>query len=74
MAIPILYPEPLALVLGLMVIFVFVLAGPRILMGLLGLDRKVMGAHASNRYWKIAYWVSLVAVLSFGLVDVATVV
>ena len=66
--IPILYPEPLSLVLGLMVVFVFVLIGPGILMGLLGSDRKVMGEYASSRYWKAAYWVSLAGVLALGLV------
>jgi Mn2+/Fe2+ NRAMP family transporter len=72
--IPILYPEPLSLVLGLMVVFVFVLVGPGILMGLLGSDSRVMGGHVSNSYWKVAYWVSLAAVLSFGLVAVLSAV
>jgi Mn2+/Fe2+ NRAMP family transporter len=71
-AIPILYPEPLSLVLGLMVVFVFVLVGPGVLMGLLGSDARIMGAYASNRRWRIAYWISLAAVLSFGLIAVAT--
>ena len=72
--IPVLYPEPLSLVLGLMVVFVFVLVGPGVLMGLLGSDRRVMGEYVSSRYWKVAYWVSLAAVLSFGLVAVASAV
>jgi Mn2+/Fe2+ NRAMP family transporter len=66
--IPILYPEPLSLVLGLMVVFVFVLIGPGVLMGLLGSNPRIMGTFASNRYWKVAYWLSLAAVLSFGVV------
>jgi len=66
-AIPILYPEPLSLVLGLMVVFVFVLVGPGILMGLLGSNSKIMGTYASSRTWKVAYWVSFAAVLSFGV-------
>jgi Mn2+/Fe2+ NRAMP family transporter len=69
-AIPILYPEPLSLVLGLMVVFVFVLVGPGVLMGLLGSDVHVMGAYASSHTWKLAYWVSLALVLSFGLAAV----
>jgi Mn2+/Fe2+ NRAMP family transporter len=73
-AIPIIYPEPLSLVLGLMVAFVFVLVGPGILMGLLGSDKRVMGAYASSRNWKVAYWVSLALVLSFGLAAVAAAV
>ena len=67
MAIPIIYPNPLSLVLGLMVVFVFVLVGPGVLMGLLGSDRRIMGEHASSTPWKLAYWVSLAAVLSFGI-------
>jgi Mn2+/Fe2+ NRAMP family transporter len=71
-AIPILSPEPLSLVLGLMVVFVFVLVGPGVLMGLLGSDARIMGTYASNRRWRVAYWISLAAVLSFGLIAVAT--
>ncbi len=73
-AIPILYPEPLSLVLGLMMVFVFVLIGPGILMGLLGSNSKIMGRYASNRYWKVAYWLSLAAVLSFGIVALVAAV
>ena len=73
-AIPILYPEPLSLVLALMVVFVFVLIGPGVLMGLLGSNRMIMGAYASNRRWKVAYWVSLAAVLCFGVAAVVAAV
>jgi Mn2+/Fe2+ NRAMP family transporter len=69
--IPVLYPEPLSLVLGLMVVFVFVLIGPGVLVGLVGSDSRIMGAHASNKYWRAAYWLSLAAVLSFGVFAVA---
>jgi manganese transport protein len=72
--IPILYPEPLSLVLGLMVIFVFVLVGPGILMGLLGSNRQIMGGYTSNAYWKVAYWLSLAAVLGFGVVAVVAAI
>jgi Mn2+/Fe2+ NRAMP family transporter len=68
--IPILYPEPLSLVLGLMVVFVFVLIGPGVLMGLVGSNRRIMGPYTSKRYWKVAYWLSLAAVVSFGVVAV----
>ena len=69
--IPILYPAPLALVLGLMVVFVFVLVGPGVLMGLLGSNRKIMGEYASTSPWRVAYWISLAAVLAFGILAVA---
>ena len=68
--IPILYPEPLSLVLDLMVIFVFVLIGPGVLMGLLSANKRIMGEHASGTGWSAAYWLSLAAVLAFGIVAV----
>ncbi len=36
-------------------------------MGLLGSDEKVMGEYTSGVAWKAAYWLSLAAVLSFGV-------
>ena len=33
-----------------------------------------MGRYASNKYWKAAYWVSLAAVLSFGVVALVAAV
>jgi len=68
--IPILYPTPLSLVLELMVVFVFVLVGPGILMGLVSADKRIMGEHVSGAGWKVAYWLSLTAVLVFGIVAV----
>jgi manganese transport protein len=73
-AVPIFYPDPLALVLNLMVAFVFVLAGPGILMGMLTSNRKIMGSLVSTPRWKIAYWLSLALVLSFGIVAVVVLV
>ena len=69
-AVPIVSPDPLSLALGLMVAFVFVLAGPGILMGKVASDPRVMGEHASRGAVKVAYWVSLAATLSFGVVAV----
>ena len=66
-AVPIFYPDPLGLVLGMMVAFVFALAGPGILMGKLASDRRVMGEFASGTLLKAAYWASLAAVLGFGV-------
>jgi len=54
--------------LQLMVVFVFVLIGPALIMGLLSSSRKVMGENASTTFWKIAYWTSLGAVISVGVV------
>ncbi len=73
-AIPIFYSDPLSLVLNLMVAFVFVLAGPGILMGMLASNRRIMGSLVSNASWKVAYWVSLALVLSLGVVAVAVLI
>ncbi len=70
-AIPIFYPDPLALVLNLMVVFVFILVGPGILMGKLTSDRRIMGKYVSSTRWKAAYWLSLASVLAFGVVALA---
>jgi len=67
-AVPIFYPDPLSLVLGLMVVFVFVLVGPGVLMGMLASDRRIMGGLTSGKRLQAAYWVSLAAVLSFGVI------
>jgi manganese transport protein len=72
--IPILYPDPLSLVLGLMVGFVFVLVGPGVLMGLLASDDRVMRTYASTSRWKVAYWASLALVVGFGLVAVVAAI
>jgi manganese transport protein len=53
--------------LQLMVIFVFVLIGPAMIMGLLSSSKKVMGEHASTTFWRVAYWASLAAVISTGV-------
>ena len=69
--VPILYPQPLALVLDLMVLFVFLLVGPGVLLGLIASDRRVMGDSASGRLSKAAYWGSLALVVGLGVVAVA---
>lgn len=66
--VPMLYPDPLGLALNLMVVFVFVLVGPGVLMGMLASDGRVMGALASTRRWKVAYWLCLAAIVGLGVV------
>lgn len=70
-AIPIFYPNPLGLVLNLMVLSIFVLVGPGILMGKLASNRTIMGKYVSSGREKSAFWLSLAVVLSFGVVAVA---
>lgn len=64
--VPVLFSNPLNLVLNLMVVFVFILVGPGVLLGLLAQDKRIMGDLVSTGSWKIGYWVSLLFVLSFG--------
>jgi Mn2+/Fe2+ NRAMP family transporter len=68
--IPFLFPHPLTLVLVLMVLLVFILIGPGILVGLLASDKRIMGAHASHGFWKVAYWASLGSVVLCGVLAV----
>jgi len=72
--VPIFLSNQLSLVLDLMVALVFVLIGPGVLMGLLASNRSLMGRYASNGRWSAAYWLSLAAVLSFGIVALAAAV
>jgi len=44
------------------------LIGPALIMGLLSSSKKVMGESASRTFWKVAYWTSLGAVISVGIV------
>lgn len=68
--VPFLFPHLLGIVLVLMVLLVFVLAGPAIAVGLLASDREVMGEHASKGIWRVAYWASLVSVVACGVLAV----
>jgi len=72
--VPVFLTSQLTLILNLMVAFVFVLLGPGVLMGLLASNRRIMGKYASSGRWKAAYWISLAAVLSFGVVAVVAAV
>lgn len=65
--VPLILSNLFALLLNLMIVFVFVLVGPGIIMGLIAGNSRIMSAHASTRLWKIAYWFSLALVVSFGV-------
>jgi len=68
--LPFLFPHPLALVLDLMVLMVFLLVAPGVLVGLLSADVKVMGDRASKGAWRWAFWSSLFAVVACGVIAV----
>lgn len=57
-------------VLYLLVIFVFVLIGPGILMGLIARNRNIMKDFYSSGFREFAYWSSLIFVLIFGIIAI----
>lgn len=54
------------IVLYLLVVFVFVLLGPAVLMGIIARDRKIMGREATSLRGQVIYWLNVVVILSFG--------
>ena len=69
--VPILFPDLFNLAIGLMVLFVFVLLGPGIMVGLIARKKQLMGELASNPAWSILYWASLALVVASGLAALA---
>jgi manganese transport protein len=68
--IPLLFPQLVTLILALMVALVFVLIVPGVFLGTLASDTRIMGANASNAFWRGAYWSSLIFVVSTGVLAV----
>lgn len=68
--VPLFFSGSVAVLLQLMVLFVFVLVGPGVIMGLIASNPRVMGPHASRGAWKWAYWACLAAVVASGVVAV----
>jgi manganese transport protein len=62
----------LAGILNLMLVFVFVLIGPALTMGMIASNVRVMSDHASKGLWKASYWLSLVFVVTLGIISVVT--
>ncbi|MCL4420812.1 MAG: divalent metal cation transporter, partial [Candidatus Thermoplasmatota archaeon] len=54
-------------VLDLLVVFVFVLIGPGVLMGIIARNRSIMGDYSTSRKGEIAYWASMIFVVVFGI-------
>lgn len=54
-------------VLDLLVVFVFVLIGPGILMGMIARNRSIMSGYSTSRKGEIAYWASMVFIIIFGI-------
>ena len=56
LVVPMLFPNLLNLAIGMMVLFVFVLLGPGIMVGLIARKKQVMGDLATSPGWSVAYW------------------
>lgn len=54
-------------VLDLLVVFVFVLIGPGILMGMIARNKAIMDDYSTSHKGQIAYWASLIFVIIFGI-------
>jgi Mn2+/Fe2+ NRAMP family transporter len=70
--IPLFFTNLVKLMLDLMVIFVFVLAVPAILQGLLASNKQVMGEHVMKGSWKMFYWLMLALVVASGVAALPT--
>ena len=68
--VPLLFPQLITLVLGLMVAMVFILVVPGVFVGVLTSDPRVMGSDASRGVWRGAFWASLGFVVSVGILAV----
>ena len=69
--VPMLFPDLFDLAINLMVLFVFVLLGPGVMVGLIAGKKQIMGKLASNSAWSIVYWASLALVVASGLMALA---
>ncbi|OWP57256.1 MAG: hypothetical protein B2I17_00990 [Thermoplasmatales archaeon B_DKE] len=58
-------------VLYLLVLFVFILLGPVIMMGMISKDKRVMREFATGKKREITYWASVAFVVLFGILAIA---
>jgi Mn2+/Fe2+ NRAMP family transporter len=68
LVVPMLFPDLFNLAIDMMVLFVFVLLGPGIMVGLIAGKKEIMGELASNSAWSVMYWASLALVVASGLI------
>jgi Mn2+/Fe2+ NRAMP family transporter len=71
LVVPMLFPNLLDLAISMMVLFVFVLLGPGIMVGLIARKKRIMSDLSSGRWWSVAYWVSLAVVVTSGFIALA---
>jgi Mn2+/Fe2+ NRAMP family transporter len=70
--VPMLFPDLFHLAIDMMVLFVFVLLGPGVMVGLIARKKRIMGDLSSSLGWSVAYWVSLALVVVTGFIALAT--
>ena len=71
LVVPMIFPDLFRLAIDMMVLFVFVLLGPGVLVGLIARKKKIMGNLSSSLGWSVAYWVSLALVVASGFIALA---
>jgi hypothetical protein len=65
------FPDLFHLAIDMMVLFVFVMLGPGVVVGLIARKKQVMGEMTSTLGWSIAYWLSLTLVAASGFIALA---
>ena len=71
LVVPMLFPDLFHLAIDMMVLFVFVLLGPGVMVGLITRKKRLMGNLSSGLGWSVAYWVSLALVVASGFIALA---
>lgn len=61
-----------AIVLYLLVVFVFVLVGPMLILGIVGRNRNIMGDLVMSRRWSGVYWVTYIIIISTAILAIIT--
>jgi Mn2+/Fe2+ NRAMP family transporter len=69
--VPMFFPDLFRLAIDMMVLFVFVLLGPGVMVGMIARKKKIMGNLSSGLGWSVAYWVSLALVVASGFIALA---
>jgi manganese transport protein len=69
--VPMVFPDLFNLAIGMMVLFVFVLLGPGVMVGLIARKTPVMGELRSTLVWSLVYWLSLALVVASGFIALA---
>ncbi|MGD0423322.1 MAG: divalent metal cation transporter [Candidatus Bathyarchaeia archaeon] len=71
--VPMVFPDLFHLAIDMMVLFVFVLLGPGVMVGLIARNKRLMGNLSSSLGWSVAYWLSLVLVVASGFIALVAI-